>query len=532
MFWDCTQGAYYPWLVSLFTQALEDCTEQRTKLQQKLQQCHTLLGDWNSERENPIPEDSKNEKHVVETEPSVEELKELELLNKALEKALRVRSKFQQVPCETIKVSEAVGKKPVSHAALEQPASNSKEKVPETAQMSPVSRKLVSSKKPTAYMLKAPYKTDVNVKRPPVKIPAGWSSRRAKVAGKKLSPAGVASPKLKPRAKAAEGSCEKVHVAAEPGLQLGFSKCLRHATAPSSCIDGRDFAETGLLVSKVDPVGEALGGPCPPRRDLPTKGTMPPTSTLQENGSSLKLPLPYQKAFTKYVRLLEKSQDVKTPPEAAVAKSRFLEKLQATFFSPTPAFTPAEVKQELAHLRDLHLLISQHMKAESPEALGENPTWDREYESLVTLQVLQEVVEQLLNKVHQMREAMVSHTEFLPPASLHTGDHEDGDDSLCFCHAFLGERACWDLDLLGPAPLLFYSSLDELKDMEALKLQVAMLNQKLQIQTAMETELIPLLEPGCLSESSRTSVIRAAYSLLCEGGEHVPILVKDEELSS
>ncbi|XP_063170953.1 tubulin epsilon and delta complex protein 2 [Candoia aspera] len=514
---DCAQR-----LVSLVTQALEDCTEQRTKLQQKLQQCHTLLGDWNSERENPIPEDSINEKH--ETEPSVEELKELELLNRALEKALRVRSKFQQVPRETVKVSEAAGKKPASHAALEQPASTSKEKVPETAQMSPVSRKLVSSKKPTAYMLKAPYKTEVNVKRPPVKIPAGWSSRTAKVPGKKLSPAGVASTKSKPWAKTAKGSCQKIHVATERGCQLSSSKCLQ---------SGGDFAETGVLVPTVDPVVEALAGPCPPRRDPPTKEMMPPTSTLQENGSSLKLPLPYQKAFTKYVRLLEKCQDLKTPPEAAVAKNHFLEKLQATFFSPMPAFTPTEVKQELVHLHDLHLLVTERMKAESPEALGENPTWDREYESLVTLQALQEVVEQHLHKVHQMQEAMVSHAEFLPLASLCMSNNEDDkDDSLGLCCASLGEQACWDQDLLGPPPLLFYSSLDELKDMEALKLQVAMLNQKLQIQTAMEMELIPLLEPGSLSESSRPSVIRAAYSLLCEGGEHVPVLVKDEEPSS
>ncbi|KAM3826627.1 tubulin epsilon and delta complex protein 2 [Vipera latastei] len=517
---DCAQR-----LVSLFTQALEDCTEQRTKLQQKIQQCRVLLGDWNSERENPIPEEAKNEKR--ETEPSAEELKDLELLNKALEKALRVRSKFHQVPCETVKVSETARKKPVSQAALEQPARNPKDKTP---QVSPVSRKLVGSKKPTAYMLKAPYRTDTTVKRPPVKMPAGQGSRTSKIAGKKSPAGGFAFPKLKPSAKTAKDSHEKVHVAAEPGLQLGSPKGPCRTTTPPSFLGGGDFAETGLQEPKVDPDPKALGEPCPLRTDPAGKGTKPPVSTLQQNGSSLKLPLPYQKAFSKYVRLLEKCQDLKTDPEAAVPKRQFLEKLQATFFSPTPAFTPAEVKQELVHLRDLRLLITQHMEAESPEALGENPTWDREYESLVTLQALQEVVEQHLNKLHQMREALVSHAEF---ASLFLSDKEENDHNcLGFCHASLGEQDCCDPDLPGPPPLLFYSSLEELKDMEALKLQVAMLNQKLQIQTAMETELLPLLEPGRLPESSRPSVIRAVYSLLCEGGEHVPVLVKDEELSS
>uniref|UniRef100_A0A8C5SBE1 Tubulin epsilon and delta complex protein 2 n=1 Tax=Laticauda laticaudata TaxID=8630 RepID=A0A8C5SBE1_LATLA len=479
---DCAQR-----LVSLFTQALEDCTEQRTKLQQKIQQCRAVLGEWNSERDNPVPEDAKTEKHEA-AEPSAEELKDLELLNKALEKALRLRSKFHQVPCETIKVSETSSKKPVSHSALGQPARNPKDKVLKTTKMSPVSRKPVASKKPTAYMLKAPYKTDVLVKRPPVKIPAG----RSKTAGKKLSSVEVASPKWKPCAKTAKDPHGKVRVTAEPSLQLGCSKGPCHTTTPPWFADGGDCEGTGLQTPDlVDPDLEALGGLYPLRTDPPGKGAKPPTSTLQQNGSSLKLPLPYQKAFSKYVRLLEKCQDLKTDPEAAVTRSQFLEKLQATFFSPTPAFTPMEVKQELVHLRDLHLLITQHMEAERP--------------------------------------ALVSHAEF---ASLCMNDKDDSDhDFWDFCHASLGEQTCSDPDLLGPPRLLFYSSLDELKEMEALKLQVAMLDQKLQIQTAMETELLPLLEPGRLPESSRPSAIRAVYSLMCESGEHVPVLVKDEEVS-
>lgn len=224
---------------------------------------------------------------VETTEPSAEELKDLELLNKALEKALRVRSKFHQVPCETIKVYEAASKKPVSQAALAQPARHPKDKVPKTTtQMSPVSRKLVASKKPTAYMLKAPYKTDVMmVKRPPVKIPAGRSSRTSKTAGKKSSPAGVASPKLKPCAKTAKDSCEKVHVAAEPGLQLGCPKGPCRTTTLPWFADGGDFAGRGLQVPEVvGPNLEALGGPCPLRTDPLRKGTKPPTSTLQQNG--------------------------------------------------------------------------------------------------------------------------------------------------------------------------------------------------------------------------------------------------------
>ncbi|XP_013929083.1 PREDICTED: uncharacterized protein LOC106554870 [Thamnophis sirtalis] len=370
---DCAQR-----LVSLFTQALEDCIEQReTNLERakKIQQGRAVLGDWNSEREDLVTEDAKTEKHET-TEPSAEEIKDLEMLNKALEKALRVRSKFHQVPCETTKVSGTSNKKPASQAASEPPACHPKDKVPRTPQMPPASRKPVASRQPTAYMLKAPYKTDAVVKRLPVKIPTGRSSRTSKTAGKKLSPAGVASPKC---AKTGKDSPKKVHVAAEPGLCSGSPKGPCRTTTPPWFAEGGDSAGRGPQVPEVNPDLDASDGTCPSGTDPLRQGTKPPTCTLQQNGSSLKLPLPYQKAFSKYSRLLEKCRDLKTVPEAAVTKRQFLEKLQAT---------------------------------------------------------------------------------------------------------------------------------------------------------AMETELLPLLEHDRFPESSKASAIRAVYSLLCESGEHVPVLVKDEELSS
>ncbi|XP_062999187.1 tubulin epsilon and delta complex protein 2 [Elgaria multicarinata webbii] len=516
-------------LVSLLTQALEDCDEEKQRLQQNLTRCQALLGDWNSQvPESPILEVGKDD--IQGSEPSAKELEELELLNKALERALRVRSKFQQAPCEAAEGAKATAEKPVTSAALKQQAARSKASTSKTVAVSSVGGKFMPSKKPTAYMLKAPYRTDPDVRRPQAKTSARLSSRASKVPGKKRSPKGPASPKANLPVKIAGAGHEKACAAGEPGRQPGSSEAPHLAKRSPSFGDssgGADFS------GAVPPLHEAEGMHAAAAESLVTQSHMGgaphgtgTTCTLQEKGSELKLPLPYKKAFSKYTRLLEKCRLCQTTPDAAVARNRFMEKLQATFCSPSPAFSPAEVRKELMHLRDVYSLVRQHMEAENPASLGENPPWERQYESLLTLEGLQTIVDQCLDKVDKLSEAMSSHSKMFPAHSACS------KECSSVCCASLGKPRCRDVETVGPPPLLFYSSLKELKDMEALKLNVAMLHQRLEIQKAMEAELLPLLEPGAVQEGSRALLYRAVYTLLCEGGEHFPVLVHDEESSS
>ncbi|KAH0631846.1 hypothetical protein JD844_019716 [Phrynosoma platyrhinos] len=441
-------------LVSLLTQALDDCTEQKQKLQQNIMQCQALLKDWNSEvSESAAFEESKNDNQTsVESEPTAKELEELELLNKALEKALRVRTKFQQAPCQLIKSAKAADKTVVASAPLNQQGDKSKESITKTGKVSSVIRKPSFSKKPTAYMLKAPYKTDPDVKRPQVKTSARLSSRASTVPEKKKSPKGSGSPKAKLPVKI---------------TQLGHGK---------ACV-------AKVLPGKSSSFGTSEGG-----GDAANADPLLPEREISLSDSAVKC-----SAAQTYVGRASQASTLQA-------------KGQQTSFKCINS-----------------LLTSAGLKA-GDGSLGENPTWERQYESLLTLESLKTIVEKHLDKVQQLREAMESHAKLLP-ANLVCGMGCSSKE----CPS-LGKERCWDVETIGPPPLLFYSSLKELMDMEALKLEVAMLHQRLEIQKAMEAELLPLLEPGHLQEGSSALLYRSIYTLLCEGGENFPILVNDVEL--
>ncbi|XP_053132424.1 tubulin epsilon and delta complex protein 2 [Hemicordylus capensis] len=520
-------------LVSLLTQALEDCTEHQQQLQQNLVRCRALLGDWASQApESPVPKDSK--KDDQESEPPAKELEELELLNKALEKALRVRTKFLQAPCEAGKgtggKSPKADEKPVTSATLNQQAPSPKNRDPKVVRGTSVSKKRMPPKKPSAYMLKAPYRTDPDVKRPQRKISAGASVRVPKWSAKKSSKE-AATPKAKSLLKITPVGHEKAFAADGPRTLPGLLKSLHDSDQSplfKNPAEGGDCTRTRPLLALVehnpaDPAAESLGAQS--RMGEGTPDMRATSSTLQEMGSLLKLPHPYRKAVSRYTRLREKCRLCQTSPDAIAARERFVGKLQATFHSPPPAFSPAEVKKGLMHLHDIHSLLKQRMEAETPAALGENLTWEREYESLLMLEGVQAIVSQCLDKVEQLREAIESHLELSPADSACS---EPCPSQEC---PSLGKQRCWDGEMAGLPPVLYYSSPQELTDMEDLKLQVAMLRQRLDIQKAMQAELLPLLEPGRVPEGSRASLYRAMYTLLCEGGGRFPVLVHDDELA-
>ncbi|XP_067329129.1 tubulin epsilon and delta complex protein 2 isoform X2 [Anolis sagrei] len=435
----------------------------------------------------------------AENEPSAKELEELELLNKALEKALRVRTKFQPAPGEGAK---SAGEKAASGTPMSLQVGNaSKESTSRIGRAVPVIRKPASPKRPMTYMPKAPYRTDPVVKRRPLgKTSARPSTRASKMLGRKRPATGTASLVATVPVTVTQPGREQSCVAKEPGKQ---APCAFEAS-----VGQRDAA--------------AGANPLSPKTESDLSSAQAQViSTLREKGSLLELPHPYKKAFSKYMRLLGKCHNCQTSPEAVAARNRFVEKMQTTFCSPSPAFSPVEVRRELLHLKGLCSLMRHCMEAETSASLGENPTWEREHESLLTLEGLQVIVQEQLDKVQQLREAMESHAELLLAESV------NGKGCSSQGNACLGTERCWDAETVRPPPLLFYSSSKELMDMEALKLKVAKLQQQLEIQKAMEAELLPLLEPGCLQEGSQALLFRAIYTLLCEGSESFPVLVND-----
>ncbi|KFQ45531.1 Uncharacterized protein C16orf59, partial [Nestor notabilis] len=195
-----------------------------------------------------------------------------------------------------------------------------------------------------------------------------------------------------------------------------------------------------------------------------------------------------------------------TSADAAAARNRFIERIQTTFCSPRPAFSPGEIEEELKVLQDVPSLLSQHVEAE----LTDHPTLQREYESLLTLEGLQSTVSQCLHKLQLLRADCA------------------GDGGSCSPACVPSRGQMRDSASMLAVPLLCYSSFQELRDLFALKLQVSMLYQEIALQKVMMAELLPVLEARPCLETSAAQLYRAMYTQLCEGGKRFPVLVRDE----
>ncbi|XP_077172855.1 tubulin epsilon and delta complex protein 2 isoform X2 [Paroedura picta] len=497
-------------LVSLLTEALEECAEKQAQLQQGLAQCRAVLGNWNSRApDSPSVQECTGDQQGKE--PSAEEVKELELLNKALEKALKIQTKFLSPvpPREAEDGTEASEKKPMAHVAVRQQGSNGKESASRAIRMTVVSPKPASPRKPSAYALKAPYRTDPGVKRPRGKTPARLSCKGAT----KKALQGAASAKAKVPTKITKVECRKISGAEHPRMPPGKADDPQDAEQGSSLWTSTSRGD----IASIGPPG--LGA----QQCLLRESTQ--ASTLQEKGCLLKLPLPYRKASSKLARLWEEGRLCQTSPEAAAERDRFVEKLQATFCSPSPPFSLVGVEKELISLRGVYSLLRQGVESEAPASLGENPNWEREYESLLALEGIQPAISECLDKLHQLQGAVESHVRFLPADATRREGHASPMES-----PFLPRPRQCGAEKVGPLPPLCYSSLEELQQMEALRLQVAFLSQQIAMQQALEEELLPLLEPGSAPQDSRASLYRAIYTLLCEGGQRFPALVSEEGL--
>ncbi|XP_048351006.1 tubulin epsilon and delta complex protein 2 isoform X2 [Sphaerodactylus townsendi] len=386
-------------LVSLLTQALEECAEKQHQLQQNLARCRSILGDWNSGApDSPTIKDNSCVKQA--REPSSEELKELELLSRALEKALKIRTKFLShvPPCEATGSTKAPEKKPVTHVAVKQQGVNCKESISTSIKMIPVKQKPSSSRKPSVYALKPPYRTDLEVKRLRG-VTSARLNRKVSKGSERKSPQGAASPKAKGPVKITRVECGKISAVENPRILLGMSvsaQDVKHSSLHENCASEGDFASTRTSYFETE---SCLSG-----ASAPGMCTEPQISTLQEKGTLLKLPLPFRKASFRLTRLWEDCCLYQMSSEAAAARDHFMEKLQATFSSPSPSFSLSEVEKELTSLRGVYFLLSQCVGAEMPASLGENPAWEREYESLLVLEGLQSMISQNLDKASQLQE--------------------------------------------------------------------------------------------------------------------------------
>ncbi|XP_064528512.1 tubulin epsilon and delta complex protein 2 isoform X2 [Pseudopipra pipra] len=429
-------------------------------------------GRGGEEEEQPQPGSGAGH----ENRPSPKELEELELLNRALEKALKVRKSILKSPLEAPGTTgkKLAGEGPAARKAEEQQVPVPVEDVPESTKVGTGSKKPGSSKKPSAYQLRAPYRTDPDVKKPQRKAPARCVSQGPRTSGKSSSK-GVAS-KQRGSQRTATGSATEVCAPAEPQETLGSSKSAPNEQQSFSVGDsagGKNSIAAGQELFDAGKKSCGFLGESSKKEDTAGasgRSLSPGTGTLWEKGCQLKLPLPYRIAYSRNSRAWEKCHLCQTSADAAAARARFMERIQTTFCSPKADFSPAEIEEELRVLQDVPSRLRQYVEAETADP----PTLQGEYESLLTLEGLQTTVAQCLQKLQLLRAALESQLRLRPDCT--------GDVGSCSPACVPARGQICDTAGVLALPLLCYSSFQELRDLFALKLQVSMLHQEIALQ--------------------------------------------------
>ncbi|XP_030157309.1 tubulin epsilon and delta complex protein 2 isoform X2 [Lynx canadensis] len=417
-------------LVAELRDALDACAERQRQLERSLRVSRRLLRTWEP-AETPAPQptpapETSGEAPSPESTPSPQDLKELELLTQALEKAVRVR--------------KGISKTGERHKALS--------------------------------------------------LKSGSAATSATTASA-------------PSRASGQASCRVSETKPPRGIQ-------------QTVVPARGLPECRLL-SVGDRTRMGRGsratkpGPGPRDQQIPPSAALqaPEAFTLKEKGILLRLPMAYRKAASRNSRLwaqLSSTQTSDSVDAAATAKTQFLQKMQMTSGGPGSGLSAAAMEAEVGLLRTACLLLRRRME----EVLSADPAdCMQEYRCLLTLEGLQAITEQCLHRLQELRAVVGQQlgpwpVGRRPGASLPCGG---GTDPI------------WS------PQLLLYSSTQELQTLEALRLQVAMLDQQIHLEKVLMAELLPLVGtqgPHWLA------LCRAVHSLLCEGGERFLTVLRDE----
>ncbi|XP_063790752.1 tubulin epsilon and delta complex protein 2 [Pseudophryne corroboree] len=273
-------------LLSLLNQALLSCKEEEKQLEEHLRQSRVLLGGWNTDKCETLEQDDKLSE-PQESQLSPEELQEVELLSRALEKAMRVRGKSgMEAPTITAP--------PSTQTVLSCPPTKQKP-------AKPSNRLLHAGSKPVSYQLNAPYKT--NPDKRTVRGP-GRGSLNNKTA--RLTPLQQPAPqKGKDRQPETRGSSTRT---------------------PSTIVK-----------------------PDSPPSTVPDEETPRQEKTLKDKGATLKLPMEYRQEYMRNSRLWEKFYE--TQVHVPASRPSFIQRLQTTFLPEAPQLSLFEIEEEAARLQ-------------------------------------------------------------------------------------------------------------------------------------------------------------------------------------
>ncbi|CAH2307633.1 Hypothetical predicted protein [Pelobates cultripes] len=336
-------------LLSLLNQAILNCKEKEKKLEQQLTQYHALLREWRTDEFEDGEQDTKpDEIQNLQSSPSAKEIQEVEILSKALEKALKVRTGSRP--------QTAGARLPLANAQVEPPCPSTKTK--------PLIKCSHPGRKPMTYQLNPPYKTNPEKKR------AHGSSRGKLSDGTRQFTSGVSLPDKERR------GCAQLHKAKE----------------------GASSTDT------------VLGASAPPTvisQPLETQEAQDEQKhRVKHLRHALRLPVEYRRLYTKNSRLWDSFYDIQRPCPSS--QPSFLERLQQTFVPGCPSKSLFELQEEISCLKNSITRIRQNIDSLQNWRGTGSRDW-HDYRCMLVCEALLEEVSQHHLDLNALKQAAQQH---------------------------------------------------------------------------------------------------------------------------
>ncbi|TMS14932.1 Tubulin epsilon and delta complex protein 2 [Larimichthys crocea] len=233
----------------------------------------------------------------------------------------------------------------------------------------------------------------------------------------------------------------------------------------------------------------------------------------QQNGTASDQTAQWRSLRRKQNRLWDKVAASQRKP--VPGRSHFMERIRATFPKDWPCGSPDQTRALVDRLTHQGYDLIQHCQTQE---LVANTDPRNRLQSRVgkTLERWQMTAAELQNFAGQVKQEWEAWDRWRPEGGC-----------LCPTRA----NSVWANGMVAPLPpTVTYTTEAELRELEKLRMRVALLQQKMHLEQALLDTLSPQLSsivpgPGCPD----VSVLRDVYSLLGEGGQRFPAIVLDSE---
>ncbi|CAK6962997.1 uncharacterized protein LOC128378976 [Scomber scombrus] len=480
-------------LLTIVEKAIKSCKDEQGKINDSIQLYREILHTLTPQPQTPHEDSEIADNAATDTDTSPGEREDIELLERALEKALWVRT---------------------GTGPLKKDADRSKQSVP--------------GKKPatTVTTSKAALKGNQTTTRSTFKSASLDRKKHRKPGTSESSTVGS-----RPSASYSPGKCKATvntnliqsrSVSSSGVVHCQAARKSQQTVSASGSLDHGHLHISTLHKTVRGSVlsGEVLGRMPPSNNIVPVSPTNDTGAhrLCQQNGMSFEQATKWKTLRIKQNRLWDKVVAVQRKP--VPGRSHFVERMSAMFPKDWPCGSPDHTRALVDRLTHLGHDLTQHYQTK--ELLDKQTTGggtelgskENKCDSYLTPERLQMRPAELQNFTDLMKEEWEAWDRWRP---------EGG----CLCP--IGANGEWGDGIIAPLPpTVTYTAEAELRELEKLRFRVALLQQEIYLEQALSDTLSPQLSsviPGCPDYS----VLRALYSLLGEGGQRFPAIVLDSE---